>query len=158
MFGLELCICWIKFYFWIVFQVHPIQFWFWFQVPGYDFGNDCSANKSAGFKGNFQIWGDPLFFFRNLILVVWNEWYSRFNSKMFCFILVCLQSDLEFVKKFTRPNFRVKEFYTLKTRKSRLFSPAINSANASLSAIWPSFGLNWTKCVVSLIVIKEVYI
>ena len=33
--------------------------------------------------------------------------------------------DLEFVKKFTRPNFPVKEFYTLKTRKSRLFLPAI---------------------------------
>ena len=48
--------------------------------------------------------------------------------------------DLEFVKKFTRPNFRAKEFYTLKTRKSRLFSLAINSENASLSVIWPSFG------------------
>ena len=44
-------------------------------------------------------------------------------------------SDLEFVKKFTRPNFPVKEFYTLKTRKSRLFLPAINSKNASLSVI-----------------------
>ena len=51
-----------------------------------------------------------------------------------------LLSDLKFVKKFTRPNFRAKEFYTLKTRKSRLFLPAINSKNASLSAIWPSFG------------------
>jgi len=50
------------------------------------------------------------------------------------------QTDLEFVKKFTGPNFRVKEFYTLKTRKSRLFSPALNSENASLSVIWPSFG------------------
>ena len=49
-------------------------------------------------------------------------------------------TDLEFVKKFTRPNFRAKEFYTLKTRKSRLFLPAINSKNASLSVIWPSFG------------------
>ena len=30
--------------------------------------------------------------------------------------------DLKFVKrKCTRPNFRAKEFYTLKTRKSRLF-------------------------------------
>ena len=29
-------------------------------------------------------------------------------------------SDLEFVKKFTRPNFRAKEFYTLKTPKLRL--------------------------------------
>ena len=48
--------------------------------------------------------------------------------------------DLEFVKKFTRPNFPVKEFYTLKTRKSRLFSPTINSKNTSLSVIWPSFG------------------
>ena len=51
-----------------------------------------------------------------------------------------LKSDLEFVKKFTRPNFWAKEFYTLKTRKSRLFSPAINSENASLSVIWASFG------------------
>ena len=48
--------------------------------------------------------------------------------------------DLKFVKKFTRPNFQAKEFYTLKTRKLRLFSPAINSENASLSVIWPSFG------------------
>ena len=47
-------------------------------------------------------------------------------------------SDLEFVKKFTRPNFWAKEFYTLKT--SRLFLPAINGKNASLSVIWPSFG------------------
>ena len=45
------------------------------------------------------------------------------------------QADLKFVKKITRPNFRVKEFYTLKTCKSRLFSPAINSENASLSVI-----------------------
>ena len=49
-------------------------------------------------------------------------------------------TDLKFVKKFTRPNFRAKEFYTLKMRKSRLFSPAINSKNSSLSVIWPSFG------------------
>ena len=34
-------------------------------------------------------------------------------------------ADLKFVKKFTRPNFRPKEFYTLKTRKLRLFLPAI---------------------------------
>ena len=32
---------------------------------------------------------------------------------------------LIFVKKFTRPNFWAKEFYTLKTRKLRPFSPAI---------------------------------
>ena len=51
-----------------------------------------------------------------------------------------LLPDLEFVKKFTRPNFRAKKFYTLKTRKLRLFSPAINSENASLSVIWASFG------------------
>ena len=48
--------------------------------------------------------------------------------------------DLKFVKKFTRPNFRAKEFYTLKMCKSRLFSPAINSKKSSLSVIWPSFG------------------
>ena len=51
-----------------------------------------------------------------------------------------LVADLEFVKKFTRPNFRAEKFYTLKTRKLRLFSPAINSDNASLSVIWASFG------------------
>ena len=51
-----------------------------------------------------------------------------------------LGADLKFVKKITRPNFRAKEFYTLKMRKSRLLSPAINSKNASLSVIWPSFG------------------
>ena len=50
------------------------------------------------------------------------------------------ESDLKFVKKFTRPSFRAKEFYTLKMRKSRLFLPAINSENASLSVIWPSYG------------------
>ena len=44
-------------------------------------------------------------------------------------------TDLEFVKKFTGPNFRVKEFYTLKTRKSRLFLPVINGENASSSVI-----------------------
>ena len=33
--------------------------------------------------------------------------------------------DLEFVKKFTRPNFRSKEYYTLKMRKLRLFLQAI---------------------------------
>ena len=42
------------------------------------------------------------------------------------------EPDLEFVKKFTRPNFPVKEFCTLKTRKSRLFLPTINSKNTSL--------------------------
>ena len=47
---------------------------------------------------------------------------------------------LEFVKKFTWPNFQVKEFYTLKTRKLRLFLPVIDSKNASLSVIWASFG------------------
>ena len=55
-------------------------------------------------------------------------------------LLFIAAADLEFVKKFTRPNFQVQEFYTLKTRESRLFSPAINSENASLSVIWPCFG------------------
>ena len=52
----------------------------------------------------------------------------------------CPIPDLKFVKKFTRPNFWANEFYTLKTRKLRLFSPAIYSKNASLSVIWPPFG------------------
>ena len=42
-----------------------------------------------------------------------------------------VQSDLKFVKNFARPNFRAKEFYTLKTHKSRIFLPAIKSKNAS---------------------------
>ena len=37
------------------------------------------------------------------------------------------QQTWNFLKKNTRPNFRAKEFYTLKMRKLRLFSPAINS-------------------------------
>ena len=69
-----------------------------------------------------------------------------------------VQADLEFVKKFTRPNFWAKEFYTLKTPKLRLFSPPVNSKNASSSVIWPSFGSKSTKCVNSLTVVKEVYI
>ena len=44
-------------------------------------------------------------------------------------MMVMLMTDLKFFKKITRPNFRAKEFYTLKMRKSRL-----------LSVIWPSFG------------------
>ena len=56
------------------------------------------------------------------------------------FVLLKKCPDLEFVKKFTRPNFQAKEFYILKTRKSRLFSPAINRDNATLTVIWPSFG------------------
>ena len=62
----------------------------------------------------------------NLIKLMLNLW-------------VVITRDLKFVKKFTRPNSRGKEFYTLKTRISRVFSPAINSENASLSVIWPSF-------------------
>ena len=33
-------------------------------------------------------------------------------------------------KKLPRTNFQAKEFYTLKTHKSRLFSPLMNSENA----------------------------
>ena len=63
------------------------------------------------------------------------EQFGKFEQEMDCW-----HSDLKFVKKFTRTNFWAKAFYTLKTRKSRLFSPAINSKNASLSVIWPNFG------------------
>ena len=62
------------------------------------------------------------------------------GPKLKCSLFTILGPDLKFVKKITRPNFRAKEFYTLKMRKSRLLSPAINSKNASLSVIWPSFG------------------
>ena len=72
------------------------------------------------------------------IVAAKNEGLSKEGGQM----VSTLSTDLEFVKKFTRPNFRVKEFYTLKTRQSRLFSPVINSKNASLSVIWPSFGSN----------------
>ena len=63
-------------------------------------------------------------------------------------------ADLEFVKKFTGQNFRVKEFYTLKTRKSRLFLPAINSKNASLSVITPLL----VKIEQNFAVMKKFYI
>ena len=36
--------------------------------------------------------------------------------------VVILQADLEFVKKFTGPNFRVKEFYTLKKQTETIFA------------------------------------
>ena len=39
-----------------------------------------------------------------------------FIINVFCITFLKAQSDLEFVKKFTRPNLRAKEFYTLKTR------------------------------------------
>ena len=67
-------------------------------------------------------------------------------------------SDMKFVNKFTRPNFPAKEFYTLKTGISILFLTAINKENASLSAIWLSFGKNWSKCVNSLTFMKKIYI
>ena len=54
----------------------------------------------------------------------------------FLLLFYSIFTDLEFVKKFTRPNFRAKEFYTLKTRKLRLFLPAIHSKNASKWVIY----------------------
>ena len=56
--------------------------------------------------------------------------------------MITVLPDLEFVKKFTRPNFCAKVFYTVKTRKLRLFLPAINSENASLIVIRPTFSQN----------------
>ena len=56
--------------------------------------------------------------------------YAKYARNMQNMQKIC--KDLKFVKKFTRPDFRAKEFYALKTRKSRLFSLAINSENASL--------------------------
>ena len=78
-------------------------------------------------------------------------WVAFFWGSMLCsmnlrevFMIICRPevwcSDLILVKKFTRPNLWAKEFYTLKTRKLRLFLPTINSENTSLSVIWPSFG------------------
>ena len=79
------------------------------------------------------------FFVIDLIILVKFFFLKRTNGRKSCWKRT-IGADLEFVKKFTGPNFRVKEFYTLKTHKSRLFSPALNSENASLSVIWPSFG------------------
>ena len=79
------------------------------------------------------------FFVIDLIILVKFFFLKRTNGRKSCWKRT-IGADLEFVKKFTGPNFRVKEFYALKTRKSRLFSPALNSENASLSVIWPSFG------------------
>ena len=35
-------------------------------------------------------------------------------------VLLVLLADMKFVKNFTRPNFRAKEFYTGETRKSQI--------------------------------------
>ena len=50
--------------------------------------------------------------------------------------------DLEFVKKFTQPNFRAKEFYTLKTHKSRLF---LASNRQQKCIIISNLALFWLK-------------
>ena len=72
---------------------------------------------------------------------IWKIWIIRIESNFFApFHQPRVLADLKFVKKFTRPKFWAKEFYTLKMRKSILLSPAINSKNASLLVIWPSFG------------------
>ena len=42
-------------------------------------------------------------------------------------------------KKFTRPNFQAKEFYTLKTRKSRPFSPTNKQRKCTFLLIWSFF-------------------
>ena len=65
---------------------------------------------------------------------------GKFPTTPFNVIMGNAKADLKFVKKFTRPNFRAKEFYRLKMRKSTLFLSAINSKNVSLSVIWPFFG------------------
>ena len=99
--------------------------------------------------GKFEYSGGPIFkvlkkvFWTFSYLYLWHTMW--FHAKKLLKALKFWKSlsslwDLKFVKKFTRPNFRAKEFYTLKTRISRVFSPAINSENASLSVIWPSFG------------------
>ena len=61
---------------------------------------------------------------------------ETFLQNTFCCKFSWWSTDLIFV---IRPNFRAKEFYTLKTSKSRLFLPTIKSINASLSLIWSFF-------------------
>ena len=53
--------------------------------------------------------------------------------------------DLIFVKKFTRSNFRAKESYTMKTRKLRLFSPAIKRRKCIIISNMVLFGLKLNK-------------
>ena len=101
----------------------------------FSLGYDTSPKK--GKKVNVKFLPGEVSPLHNMALVPGHltAWAQVFHI---CFLW--LQSDLEFVKKFTRPNFRAKKFYTLKMRKWRLFSPAINSENVSLSVIWASFG------------------
>ena len=102
-------------------------------------------------------WGQHLARWRDLVLEEWCLLIMNISGKNTYIYIYCYQT-WNLSKKFTLPNFQVKEFYSLKTRKSRLFSPAMNSENASLSVIWPNFGWNWTKCANSLTVMKKVYI
>ena len=49
--------------------------------------------------------------------------------------------DLKSVKKFTRPNFRAKEFYTVKTPKSTIFA----SNKQRKCIVISNLGLFWLK-------------
>ena len=46
-----------------------------------------------------------------------NKLESRHTDAL---VLLVLLADMKFVKNFTRPNFRAKEFYTGETRKSQI--------------------------------------
>ena len=54
-------------------------------------------------------------------------------------------ADMKFVKKFTRPNFWSKEYYTLKMRKLRLFSQAIKQHKCIIINILVFFWLKLDK-------------
>ena len=49
-----------------------------------------------------------------------NKLESRHTDALVLLVLLILLADMKFVKKFTRPNFRAKEFYTRETRKSQI--------------------------------------
>ena len=53
---------------------------------------------------------------------------------------ICMAgSDLRFVKNFTQPDFFGKQFYTPKTRKSRLFLLQINQIMFQYKSLWSFF-------------------
>ena len=68
------------------------------------------------------------------VCISWRSTKLRIQSS--CSTMLSITTDrLEISQK-----IYTTQFFTLKTHKLRLFLPEINSKNASLSAIWPSFG------------------
>ena len=100
--------------------------------PAQEWRKNASANSSHPFHPHHPpIWWEGWYNYDDM--EIWNHEHpttirmrpSAICWSNICVILISVETDLMFVKQFTRPNFRAKEFYTLKTRKLQLFLPEI---------------------------------